>query len=280
MATHKKQPELFFESEIGSTHVSFADANEERFYDRPMQHFHSAYEFQYVIEGSLSLKTNSTQTVVEKGQFVLIPPDVFHWTELSSTTSRYAVLFSISSSSACDNNFSFLDSIDRPIISTSPDIDFYAKRVYSASRNNDAPYRIKHYLEGLFIILSDFVESMIEKEACTTFTRVKPRQSSLEVRGIIDDILTLYYNESGMLGKIAGTLHMSKRNAARVVYKLFSCPLKDLVTRQRMNCALSFITDTDLPLCDISLKVGYNTYSAFYKAFKKYYGKPPESYRV
>ena len=39
---------LVIECDIGDMRVSFVDANEVREYDGPMQHFHSAYELQYV----------------------------------------------------------------------------------------------------------------------------------------------------------------------------------------------------------------------------------------
>ena len=73
---------------------------------------------------------------------------------------------------------------------------------------------------------------------------------------------------------------MSNRNTARIIKELFDSSLSELIVRQRMNCALSFITESDMALSDIAQRVGYNSYSAFYKAFKKYYGATPESYRV
>ena len=64
--------------EIGALCVSFADANEERLYESPRQHFHSVFELQYIKEGSMVLKSNSFVAVIKKGQFVLIPPNFFH----------------------------------------------------------------------------------------------------------------------------------------------------------------------------------------------------------
>ena len=225
------------------------------------------------------LKSNTSDAIVEKGQFVLIPPNFFHRTELSPSVSRYAVLFTVSPSSR-EGDSSAFGSLETPLVSSSFDVDYYAKKAFGAMKSRADAYKIKHYLTGLFISLTELTESQAHNNDHPSCGGRPSRRESLKIRGLIDDIVTLYYAEDDLGGKIADAIHMSRRNTARIVNKLFSCSLSVLVTRQRMNCALSFIRDTDMALYDISAKVGYNTYSAFYKAFKKYYGKSPEEYRV
>ena len=275
-----KLQEPVLKCEIGGLCVSFADANEERSEESPRQHSHSAFELQHVIEGSMLLKSNSFDATVKKGQFVLIPPNFFHRTEPSPDMRKYAVLFSVSPISEEVDFFHPFDSLETPFISSSSDVDYCVGKVSLALARCEESYKLKHYLSGLFIAVSELVDKRDEKETLPLADHRRPKKESLEIRGVIDDAVTLCYAKEDLLGKIADTIHMSRRNTSRIVNKLFSCPLSVLVARQRMNCAMSFIKDTDMPLSDISAEVGYNTYSAFYKAFRKYYGKSPEEYRV
>ncbi|WP_242871169.1 helix-turn-helix domain-containing protein [Pseudobutyrivibrio sp. YE44] len=43
--------------------------------------------------------------------------------------------------------------------------------------------------------------------------------------------------------------------------------------------AAYLLTNTELPVTDISADVGYNNFSYFYKIFKKEFGMTPKEYR-
>ena len=53
----------------------------------------------------------------------------------------------------------------------------------------------------------------------------------------------------------------------------------DLLLVTRMEKAKELLRDTDLPIDDIGESVGYDNRHSFSKAFKKYAGQPPASYR-
>ena len=278
---------LVIECDIGDMRVSFVDANEVREYDGPMQHFHSAYELQYVKAGEVYLKTNNSRITLKQGQYVIIPPDYFHWTEVSEGTERYSVLFTYSPLLNKNSGFSeyerytdILHSLAEPAVSCSENVDFFASALYSLQPYPNMLHKLKILMQGLFVYSATGIENNLKKYEKSDKNRGRVRKERPQLRGTIDDIITLRYNEDGLMNKISGMLHMSNRNTARIINELFDCSLSELIVRQRMNCALSFITESNMPLGDIAQRVGYNSYSAFYKAFKKYYGSAPESYRV
>lgn len=272
---------------VGNLKVSFADANEPRSFDKPIRHFHSSYELQYVVKGALCLRTNDKTFIVKAGEYVLVPEGCFHWSEPSVDIERYAVLFTLScigsegaNNSEYDRYSSIFSSLSGPVVLSCTDLDFYVAKLRSLPINSTESHVVKHLFMGVFISLSLNLPSENEFLASANSKSAFRRRSSLEVRGTIDDALTMLYNENGLLGKISDMLHTSRRNTARIVNEIYGCSLSELIARHRMNCALSLITNTNDPLTEVASNVGYNTYSAFYKAFKKYYGKSPEMYRM
>lgn len=275
------------ECDIGDLRVSFLDANVPREYEGIVPHFHSVFELQYVKEGSLSVKSNASSMDTSYGDFILLPPNYFHWTEKTQNTDRYALLFSLSPIKENNGGFSeyeyytaLFDSLSDCYISRSEDISFIIKKISALYMDRGCEHKIKILLSMLFVTLAEHLNESIPEEKAKRPKRGRGKSSRTAIRGMIDDYISLNYAEDGIIEKISNLLHMSRRNTSRIINELFGASLSELVIRQRMNCALGFITESDMPLSKIAEEVGYNSYSAFYKAFVKYYGSSPDYYRV
>ncbi len=47
----------------------------------------------------------------------------------------------------------------------------------------------------------------------------------------------------------------------------------------RKRLALDYLSDTDIPLTEVSILLGFSDSSAFYRAFKRWTGSTPGDYR-
>ncbi len=81
-----------------------------------------------------------------------------------------------------------------------------------------------------------------------------------------------------MLTYIAGLLHMHPRTLQRRL-KANGYSFKRLVLETRMNVSRWVLSNSEMPLTQLSLMLGYNELSAFSKAFKTYHALSPRAWR-
>ncbi|WP_242059178.1 helix-turn-helix domain-containing protein [Nostoc foliaceum] len=70
------------------------------------------------------------------------------------------------------------------------------------------------------------------------------------------------------------------KNSFRVVHTLKVCCLRDLeLTSCAKELALRHLKKTDTPIHDVAFLLGFSEPSAFHRAFKRWTGKTPRTYR-
>lgn len=80
------------------------------------------------------------------------------------------------------------------------------------------------------------------------------------------------------LESVAQSLRLEPRSLQRRL-KREGLTFRDLVDGWRRTRALSLVTNTRLPLGEVSLALGYSEQSIFSRAFQRWYGKAPLAYR-
>lgn len=96
---------------------------------------------------------------------------------------------------------------------------------------------------------------------------------------LILDYIQQHYMEPINLSDVASHFHFN----ATYLSSLFSAHndegFSEYLNRVRIDKAAELLITTDLPISDISLKVGYSDHSYFTKVFKKLKGQSPSQYR-
>ena len=274
------------ECDIGDLHVSFLGANDKGEGGENHPHFHSAFELQYIKYGAMELKTNQSTLSVSRGEFVILPPNYFHRTLPSDDIVRYSILFTLSRIKKGESAFSeyehysaVFENITTCFMARMADVTYIMEKVSELKFDAVDEHKLKILFSMLFVALSDKIEQVFPINKSSGNKKGKGKNSRAALCSLIDDYISLNYAEDGLIDKISEVLHMSRRNTSRVIDDLFGMSLSELIIRQRMNCALGFIKESKMQLSEIADKVGYNSYSAFYKAFIKYYGASPDTYR-
>lgn len=78
---------------------------------------------------------------------------------------------------------------------------------------------------------------------------------------------------------LAQHLHISKRQLSRVLQQLYGSSFRKLLIDIRLSHAVQLLTTTELNAEEIASRVGYNSVSGFYEAFRKRYGISAGSYK-
>ena len=103
----------------------------------------------------------------------------------------------------------------------------------------------------------------------------KENKLVLAVRDYADE----HYMEALTLNGLAGKFHVNAYYLAHIFSKMYKFSLMQYVTRRRIGEAQTMLIDTDTPITDIALQVGYASSSHFNKAFNKIAGMSPSKYR-
>lgn len=86
---------------------------------------------------------------------------------------------------------------------------------------------------------------------------------------LIHEFFSRNYNEDIRLCDLASVLHLSEKQAERLVKKHTGRTFKGALSEKRIEMARYLNETTELSLCEIAEKVGYRSYSGFWKAINK-----------
>lgn len=95
----------------------------------------------------------------------------------------------------------------------------------------------------------------------------------------IDQFFETCFTEYGAKERLAESLHLSKRQLARVLKERYSMSFREKLLSARMDHAGWLLRTTDKKVSEISALVGYSSEGSFFKTFKAYYKVTPQRYR-
>lgn len=88
------------------------------------------------------------------------------------------------------------------------------------------------------------------------------------------------YYAAGTLHELAEQIGYTQSSLSRMIKKYSGTTFKEIQTKQRMLVAMNRLYDTDMPVAEIAVSVGYENQNFFYKQFKKEYGMTPNEARI
>ena len=207
-------------------------------------HKHKYPEIHLVTGGNAAFNIDGRFRSVNSGTMLVIPPDMYH-SYLNKEDGAYRASFQI------DCN------IDKfAEYSISPDtISGFFREVEECETTEDYT-RLSAYI-------TLFVSYIYPKKEFI----VQP----LEDHGfLIHEFLSRYYYEDLRLHDLASTLHLSDRQAERLVIEHSGKSFREALADTRINIAKQLLKHSDMSLTEIAEYVGYKSYAGFWKAMKKH----------
>jgi AraC family transcriptional regulator len=93
------------------------------------------------------------------------------------------------------------------------------------------------------------------------------------------DFISAYFNRPLALKQIAESVEAHPVYLAREFHKHYHCTIGEYVRRLRVESACQRLSDSDEPLSNIALAVGFSDQSHFSRTFKRLTGMTPAKYR-
>ena len=94
-----------------------------------------------------------------------------------------------------------------------------------------------------------------------------------------EDYINSHLSQDFTRQDIADHVHLSQNHLARLFKRETGMSIADYITQERMKLAFDLLQNTDLPVGDVSLRVGYENYSYFLTLFRRITGMRPSEYR-
>lgn len=236
------------------------------------QHYHIVHELFFIEECPLTLFSDNI-TLDYKDCILSIPPKFSHF---SYRQKDYRLLFSFTYDEKNTNNFAvFLKTLSES----------------GAARKLEKDELVMSYVRELSNLISyndstndEIVVSLLK----LIFYKIynlnthKQNEANLSINESyilkIDNIINSFQDDI-TLQTVADALHLSTKQASRIITKNYNKPLSALLTEKRLTVASLLLRHTDKTISEIVEYINFPSESYFYLQFKKAYGCTPHKYK-
>lgn len=222
----------------------------------------SDYELIFVEQGSMYIRRNKKDFVIEEGEYILFSPKDFqsgykkskctmHWVHFESDVALPEIMYS-------STKIPYPDRISM---------------MHKQMRNS-----VKYYGNTK---QSDVMLAMILLELQLQLTTEQVHESP-SVKETVDEMI--HYIRWNMhrelrVKDIAMLFGYHEKYVSNLTKRIVGKSLKDIIIEERMKHAQSLLKDTYLSIEEIANQIGYKGSQAFIRQFKKYCNLTPTAYR-
>ena len=239
-----------FQIKIGNKDFSVFVNNQPSFQQNYMSpyHDHSLAEIHIFFDGQTVFSVDNVKYSFSKGNVCIIPSGMFHST---LTIDENAYFFSLQTNLKTDKFV--LSSVDDDVL------EIFRKYLVKMI-NSDMMYI------NSFETVSCFLQiiSSVYEDIQPSFTFVS------DYSVLIHDFVSLHYCEDIKLSDLASELHLSEKQAGRLVKKYTNRSFSQELLARRMRIADYLRKNTDMTSAKIAEYVGYQSYSGYKRARQKF----------
>lgn len=241
-------------------------------------HFHNKHEMYFLEKGSVRYFVGNEIFLLNEGNMIFIPKNVFHKTDSSESETRIErLLFSFDDDLIIPELRKYIAEMDRNrLITFEPSSLTHIKDIFyrmeaEAKKNDADTQKLQHlYFNELLILIS----------RC----RIKNTKNILnETYKIIEDAAK-YISENACnninLTNLAEKFAMSPGHFSKQFKKITGVGVNEYINICRITMAEKLLSETDMPITAIALSCGFNDSNYFAAVFKKLKGITPKKYSI
>ena len=238
------------------------------------RHCNAEYELHVILRGTCTLDVEDSQYQLHGGQAVLIAPGKYHKpNSVPGDFERFSLSFTLEKGpllSAMKLAVSQCHCFD-----PSPELMQYCNR-FVAESERKTPFQ-KYAQEALLTLLA---VTLIRDLQLANYQAAQWEEEEIPGRiDLIDNYFERHFHEKNGSAGLAEQLHLSKRQLDRILNAHYGMGFQEKLIQTRMDHAALLLRTTEKTVQDIIGAVGYNSVTAFYKAFRDTFHMTPQEYR-
>lgn len=225
-------------------------------------HSHEVHQIEYAVHGVVEVETDTAHYLLPPQQAAWIPAGLEHQAVMNPDVKTVAVMFDPSLIPQADGR--------ARIIAVSPlvrEMMLYALRWPIDRAHGDATS------DDFFRTLAALVSEALDHEAPLSL----PTSDHPIVAAAMD--YTKQHLDSVTADDVARAVAVSERTLRRLFAETTGLPWRTYLLHARMLRAMAMLTDTDRSVQDASSAIGFESLSAFSRAFSQFCGETPSAYR-
>ncbi len=237
-----------------------------------IMHSHSFTEFLYVENGKGEVLTREGSYPVGGGDFVVLPPGLYHTEKSSQKDSMEYFVLGVSNIGVknCQGGGGY-----NPVISLgrfSSKVGDSIRKIFNVLSKGSTGYECEAYSVFLDII------PVLMKLPSSPFLLEETTSQNGQMIGIKDYIDT-HYMETFSLDDLAFSFHLSKYHLVREFSRCFSLSPMAYLEDRRIREAKYLLSSTDLSVTQIASTLAFSSSSYFSQRFSSATGFTPIEYR-
>lgn len=261
-----------------------------RFVDFPT-HKHNYVEIMYVCQGTITHSINGKQMEMHQGDFLFLNQQVAH---------------SVKRAGQKDIGLNFIAlpeffDIPRQMLKEQNVIADFLMNIFQ-SKQQEPQYllfslgcqkQIENIIENMIYSLKGDDENSTDDSINQYYMGIiflylvkhmdtLQKNSSKSYYEIAVEV-TLKYIEThyrdANLQKVASDFNLSESTISKIIKQCTGKTFQEHLLNKRFQYAQSLLKETDIPIEDISISVGYENFSFFYRKFKQFFNLTPRAYR-
>lgn len=250
-------------------------------------HRHMHYEVHYINSGDVLFEFENTSKRTQDKTLVIIAPEVYHTVKFLSEEAEHVAfelrLSKLNTGKDLYSDYNLLfNKIKKYVFlpySKNDFLDF--KESIPSSLNTEGEYISKAKLTLLFFELTKTINKKFNIDKVQSDNFIEENSVDEEIIDVkIMKYIETHYSEPITISDLAATLYISPRHTERVIKKIFSKTFTDLLQEYRIAIAKYKIkNELNSSLEDIGRSVGFDSYSSFWKYFKRITNVTPKEYR-
>lgn len=236
------------------------------------------YELIVVTDGILYIAGDENRYAVQKGQYLLLPPQTQQYGYKASNCSFYWLHFAYRNGIS-EVDLSIVDPgyrLGRIIIPRHGGLNNIEKIVVMMKQLQDS---VRSYREKS---LNDYFSTSILCEMYNQFrisTGIPAKKSNQQMYNDILDYIKWNCQKDIRVSHIAKHFGYNEKYLSHLFTQVSGTSLKQYILLQKMEVAKFILTDTNNTISEISAQLGCSDCHNFMKAFKKVVGLTPTEYR-
>lgn len=237
------------------------------------RHLHYNIEIAFLYSGKTDVSVdNESIALAEGGDVILVFPNQIHC--FSTKISERHILIMADPQILPEFSSLFTDHLPKSNIikgaANDPELRALIEKISELSTHSNEPYK-DIILRGYLL---SFLGMLFDK---TEFKKINAED--IHAIGSVMNYCIKHYAENLSLDVLERKLHINKYYISHIMNQKLNMGFNDYVNSIRISSACKKLTESNLPITEISEAVGFNTVRTFNRAFAKHMGMSPRDYR-